>query len=64
VTDGVRRRGVGTALIGYMKDQARALGLTSMQIDHWAFNARARTFFEACGFSPMKIIMRQTLKDD
>jgi hypothetical protein len=38
------------------------MGLTALQVDHWAFNARAKGFFEACGFSPMKAMMRQVLK--
>jgi diamine N-acetyltransferase len=64
VDDDVRRQGVGTALIAFIRDRTLALGLTAMHVDHWAFNARAHGFFEACGFSPLKIIMRQALKDD
>jgi diamine N-acetyltransferase len=63
VDDDARRRGVGTALITFIRDCARALGLTTVQVDHWAFNGRARAFFEACGFSPMKVMMRQGLQD-
>ena len=63
VDDDARRQGVGTALITFARDWARASGLTALQVDHWAFNARARDFFEACGFSPMKIMMRQVLQD-
>jgi len=63
VTDDARRQGVGTALIDFIQDRARALGLTAVQVDHWAFNTRARGFFEACGFSPMKIVMRRPLAD-
>jgi diamine N-acetyltransferase len=63
VDDDARRQGVGTALVTFTLDRARALGLTALQVDHWAFNARARDFFEACGFSPMKIMMRQVLRN-
>src|SRR5215467_3399443 len=62
IDDDARRRGAGTALITFMRDLARALGLTALQLDHWAFNASARDFFEACGFLPMKITMRQALQ--
>jgi GNAT superfamily N-acetyltransferase len=55
---------VGTALIAFTRDRAQALGVTAMHVDHWAFNARARSFFEACGFSPTKVMMRQALKDN
>jgi ribosomal protein S18 acetylase RimI-like enzyme len=59
----VHRQGVGTALVAFVMERARAMGLT-VQVDHWAFNARAARFFEACGFRPMKIVMRQTLTGD
>jgi ribosomal protein S18 acetylase RimI-like enzyme len=62
VDDDARRQGVGAALITFIRDLARALGLAAVQVDHWAFNARARDFFEACGFSPMKVTMRQALQ--
>jgi GNAT superfamily N-acetyltransferase len=64
VDDDARRKGVGTALIAFIRDRARALGLSAVHVDHWAFNARASAFFGACGFSPLKVIMRQVLKDD
>ena len=60
----VRRQGVGTALMEFIQDKARALGLTAMQVDHWAFNTRAASFFAACGFSPVKVTMRRSLIDD
>jgi GNAT superfamily N-acetyltransferase len=63
VDDDARRHGAGTALITFIQDRARTLGLTTLQVDHWAFNARARDFFMACGFSPMKVMMRQVLQD-
>jgi GNAT superfamily N-acetyltransferase len=64
VDEDARRKGVGRALISFMRNRARTLGLTVMQIEHWAFNAQAGVFFEACGFSPMKIVMRQVLEGD
>ena len=59
-----RRQGVGTALVEFVLHRARAMGVAAVQVDHWAFNGRARSFFEARGFRPMKIVMRQTLTDD
>jgi GNAT superfamily N-acetyltransferase len=63
VDEEARRKGVGTALISFIRDRARALGISAMQVDHWAFNARAAAFFNACGFSPAKVVMRQELDD-
>jgi len=62
VDDDARRQGAGTALITFIRDQARALGLSALQVDHWAFNTHARDFFAACGFSPMRVRMRQALQ--
>jgi GNAT superfamily N-acetyltransferase len=64
VDDDARRQRVGVALIAFVRDWARAMGLTALKLNHWAFNARARDFFEACGFSPMMVTMRQVLEDD
>jgi diamine N-acetyltransferase len=63
VDEEARHRGVGSALMSFMRDRALTLGLSAMYVDHWAFNERAAAFFEACGFSPMKIVMRQGLED-
>jgi GNAT superfamily N-acetyltransferase len=63
IDDKGRRQGAGTALITFVRDRARALGLTALQVEHWAFNAGARDFFEACGFSPMRVMMRQAVSD-
>ena len=59
----VHRQGVGTALVAFVSDRARAMGVTAVHVDHWAFNARAASFFEACGFRPMKIVMRMVSTD-
>jgi diamine N-acetyltransferase len=63
VDSDVHRQGVGTALVAFVIERAQAMGLAAVHVDHWAFNARAHSFFEACGFQPMKIVMRQTLRD-
>jgi len=64
VDDNARRQGAGAALISFVQNRARAAGLVSLQVDHWAFNGRARAFFEACGFSPLRIVVRQLLEDE
>jgi GNAT superfamily N-acetyltransferase len=61
VDEEFRRKGVGAALMAFIRDRARTLGLTALQVDHWTFNTRAAAFFDACGFSPVKIVMRQAL---
>lgn len=50
VDEAYRRRGVATALIDYMRDDARRRGLDRIELDVWAFNAAALAFYEAAGF--------------
>jgi GNAT superfamily N-acetyltransferase len=59
-----RRQGAGTALIAFAREWARSFGVAAVELDHWAFNAGAREFFEACGFWPVKVTMRQPIQDD
>lgn len=48
---------VRLALIAFIRERALTLGLSAMQVDHWAFNASAAAFFDACGFG----LQRSTL---
>jgi GNAT superfamily N-acetyltransferase len=50
VDDDARRQGAGAALIAFVRDWARTMDLAALIVDHLAFNARARAFYEACGF--------------
>jgi GNAT superfamily N-acetyltransferase len=63
IEESERRLGIGTALVNFVLDRARAMGLAAVQVDHWAFNTRAESFFAACGFAPMKVVRRRVLKD-
>jgi len=56
-----RRQGVGRALVAFIEERAVASAVTGLQLDYWAFNTRAQSFFESCGFSPSMIVMRRTL---
>jgi len=61
VRNDFRRQGVGRALIAFIEGKAVAFGATGLQLDYWAFNTRAQSFFESCGFSPSQVMMRRTL---
>ena len=45
-----RRMGVATALVDYIKRDAKAKGLSRVELDVWEFNEGARAFYEAAGF--------------
>lgn len=62
VLTGARRRGVGTALIGYAKALAAELAADEITLNVWSFNTAARTFFTAQGFDP--ITERRRLASD
>ena len=61
VRNDFRRQGVGRALIAFLEGRAVAFAVTGLQLDYWAFNTRAQSFFGSCGFSPSQVMMRKTL---
>lgn len=52
-----RRRGVATALVEYMKKDARARGFGRIDLDMWSFNVGALAFYEAAGFTTYRRYM-------
>ena len=52
-----RRRGVATALVEYMKRDARKRGFNRLDLDVWAFNDDALAFYEAVGFTTYRRYM-------
>ena len=45
------RQGVGTALMTYLKQDAKEKGYEKIELDVWEFNASAEKFYDAQGFS-------------
>ena len=45
-----RRQGVATALVDYIRRDAREKGFNRIELDAWAFNEGALTFYENVGF--------------
>ena len=52
-----RRMGAATALIAYMRDDAKAKGLNKIELDMWSFNDSALAFYEAVGFTTYRRYM-------
>ncbi len=52
-----RRRGVATALVDYMKRDARERGFRRIDLDMWTFNEGALAFYEAAGFTTYRRYM-------
>jgi ribosomal protein S18 acetylase RimI-like enzyme len=55
------RQGIGKALIERAAAEMRARGATSIGVDYWTFNNRARAFFASLGFDPQREILAKRL---
>lgn len=56
-----RRRGVGTALISFCRDEAAKKGFVRVELDVWSFNEDAVKFYEAIGFSTIRRYMEMNI---
>lgn len=50
VSTDYQRRGAGTALFAYMKQDAKEKGYDRIELDYWQFNEGAEAFYTAVGF--------------
>ena len=57
VDEAYRRNGVASALIAYIRDDAKAKGLNRIELDMWEFNEGALAFYEAAGFTTYRRYM-------
>lgn len=55
VQAGARRHGIAAALLRQVEAEALIGGITNIALTTWAANGSARSFFEACGFTPFKL---------
>ena len=58
-----QRRGVATALTEYMKNDALQRGFSKIELDVWAFNESALTFYKKAGFTTYRRYMELPLAD-
>ncbi len=56
-----RRRGVGTALIEFCRNEAQNKGLDRIELDMWEFNETALKFYESVGFSTYRRYMEMEI---
>ncbi|MFC7370294.1 GNAT family N-acetyltransferase [Fictibacillus iocasae] len=45
-----RSRGYGTQLLDYIDDLAKERGITTVELDYWSDNLKAKRFYEKSGF--------------
>ena len=61
VDEAYRRRGVASALVEYMKNDAKRQGLDKIELDVWAFNESALAFYKAAGFTTYRRYMEMNV---
>lgn len=61
VRSDMRGRGIGSKLYEAMKERARELGLVRMELMVWAFNERAKRFYERLGMNVRSCTMEERL---
>ena len=61
VHEGARGRGIGTALYNYVRDYASERGCTNVELNVWAFNEGAITFYKSLGLEPLSMIMEEKM---
>ncbi len=62
VKKGLRRSGIGTALIAAVKERAKELGCSKVQLKVNVSNAEAVEFYEKTGFTAHAVVMTEKLK--
>ncbi len=61
VDESVRRRGVASAMIRFIRDWAKAQGFKRLELNMWEFNREALAFYEAAGFTVYRRYMEMML---
>lgn len=61
VTEGHRRSGIASALLGAAETWARERGIGALEVTVWAFNQAAQELYASQGFSPLRQYLQKTL---
>lgn len=61
VDEACRRKGVATAMIGFIREYAKEKEIHRIELNMWEFNEDALAFYEAAGFSTYRRYMEMYL---
>lgn len=61
VDQAYRRRGVATAMINFCRSEAKRMRFDRIELDVWAFNTEAQSFYEAMGFQSYRCFMEERI---
>jgi ribosomal protein S18 acetylase RimI-like enzyme len=56
-----RGRGLGRAALALLEDEARARGLSAIELNVWGGNERARSLYRSAGYAEVAVSMRKLL---
>lgn len=62
VDEARRRQHIGQGLFAYVMKYAREQRFDSVTLHVWCLNEGAAKFYEACGFTPLKVMMEQSVR--
>jgi len=57
ISERYRRHGYGTALLAFVKGEAKKRNITSVGLDVWSFNSAAKACFSSAGFKVKQEVM-------
>ncbi len=64
VDENCRGKHIGKAIYAHIVQYAKDLGCDSVTLNVWAFNERAKGFYESLGMKPQKIGMEMRLEEN
>ena len=56
-----RRRGVATALVDFVRSEAKERGIHRIELNMWEFNQDALAFYESVGFTTFRRYMEMSV---
>ncbi|MCM1155084.1 MAG: GNAT family N-acetyltransferase [Roseburia sp.] len=63
VDENHRRKGIATAIIDFVKDEAKKRGFKRIELDMWEFNDGALAFYESAGFKTFRRYMENYMEE-
>jgi ribosomal protein S18 acetylase RimI-like enzyme len=58
-----RRKGIATAIINFVKEDAKKHGVIRIELDVWEFNDGAMAFYESVGFNTVRRFMESYVEE-
>ncbi len=63
VDENHRRKGIATAMIDFIKEDAKKRGFKRIELDMWEFNTGALAFYESAGLKTFRRYMKMDVEE-